>query len=89
MHACVRARVSVHDCISHIAHSDIPRGGCHGSNQSAMRISGHDFTMMPVYRVVCRTRAINGVWALRTTGLLPAYDSTMRRMQNTTCTSGA
>ena len=59
MHACVRAGVSVHDCTRHIAHSDIPRDRCHGLNKSAMRISGHDFTMLPLYCVVCRTRAIS------------------------------
>ena len=63
MHACVRARVSVHDCISHIAHSDIPRDRCHGLNQSAIRISEHDFTMMTVYCVVCCTRAITPSYA--------------------------
>ena len=95
MHACVRARVSVHDCTCHIAHSDIPRDRCDGLNKSAMRIRGHDFMMMPVYCVVCRTRAITPSYAgnklclgPRTTGLLPAYNSTMRRTQNTTRTSG-
>ena len=63
MCACVRARVSVHHCTHHIAHSDIPRDRCHDLNQSAMRISGHDFPMMPVYCVICRTQAITPSYA--------------------------
>ena len=39
-------------------HSDTPRDRCHGLNQSATRISGPDFTIMPAYCVVCRMRAI-------------------------------
>ena len=78
-----------------IGFSDIPCDRCHGLNQSATRICGHDFTIMPAYCVVCRMRAITPPYAgnkrclgPRTTGLLPAYDSTMIRMQNTTRTPG-
>ena len=44
-------------------HSDIPRDRCLGLNQSATRICGHDFTIMPTYCVVCRTRAITPPYA--------------------------
>ena len=75
--------------------SDIPRDRCPGLNRSGTRISGHDFTIMLAYCVVCRTRAITQSYAgnkrclgPRTTGLLPAYNSTMIHTQNTTRTSG-
>ena len=35
-----------------IADSDLSRDCCHGLNQSAVRISGPDYTIMPTYSVV-------------------------------------
>ena len=53
-----------HICrLDNIGLSDIPRDHCHGLTQSATRISGPDFTIIPAYCVVCRARAITGVWA--------------------------
>ena len=36
--------------------SDIPRDHCHGLNQSATRIGGHDNTIRLAYSIVCRMR---------------------------------
>ena len=62
--------------------SDIPHDRRHGLNQSATRLSGHDFTIMPAYCVACRTRAITPSYAGNKQCLGPAYDRVIARIRH-------
>ena len=62
--------------------SDIPRDRRHGLNQSATRISEHDFTTLLAYCVVCRTRAKTPSYAGNERCLGPVYDRVIARIRH-------